>query len=71
MTINIRDVEDAILLGWDRADKVKKQFEEQWYAPVVRAQLGAAIEQLPDGYMDDFKQRNPKAYDDIMKKIGG
>lgn len=71
MTLNIRDAEDSILLGWDRAEKISKQFDKDWYAPVVRATIAATLGSVPKEVMDGFKDRNPSAYNDIMKKIGG
>jgi hypothetical protein len=69
--LNIRDAESAILLGWDKAEKISKEFDSQWEEPNVKAMFGGMISNMPAMMREQLKKNNPQGYKEAMKLIGG
>lgn len=71
MPLNITHVDDAELAGKNKVKDFEKQFNQQFFGPVIDAGLSQMWQELPDPIKAAVLQANPQAAKRINKRFGG
>lgn len=69
--MDIVKMESAILEGQARFEKWKERFEAQLVMPYAMDAIRELIGSLTEEQKVMLKEKDPKAYDQVMKMIGG
>ena len=70
MAVNITHVDNAKLVGKNKAADMMNQWQQQFYQPIVEAQIAQMWQQMPDELKMAALAMNPEAAKRIDKKYG-
>jgi len=69
--LNILDLDDVMMNGKAKLDSYKRDFEKQYYAPLVEMQMAEMWQNMPDEIKLQLRQENKQAFNRLDKKLGG
>lgn len=71
MPLDITHIDDAFLTGKNKLREFEKRWQQQFYKPVIDAQIGQMWQELPSEFKALALDTNPTAAKKIEQKFGG